>query len=100
MHVRMNRFEIVDGKQDDLADAYGRSMEIMKTQKGFQEAVLLVDPETGQAVSLTFWDTQENMEASGDRRPGGAIDKIVPMVRPFQKAPPVRAAFAVKLRVK
>jgi hypothetical protein len=99
MHVRMNRFEIVDGKQDELADGYRRSMEIMKTQKGFQEAVLLVDPATGQAVSLTFWDTQENMEASGDRRPGGAIDRIAPLVRPFQKAPPVRAQFEVKLRV-
>ncbi|MHB1217105.1 MAG: hypothetical protein ACYC1L_02765 [Alphaproteobacteria bacterium] len=40
------------------------------------------------------------MDASGKTTPGSVIEKILPMVRPYQKAPPVSTPFAVKLRVK
>jgi hypothetical protein len=38
--------------------------------------------------------------ASGRTTPGSVIEKILPMVRPYQKAPPVSTPFSVKLRVK
>jgi len=99
MFARITRFDVVDGKENELVNAYNATLEHVKAQKGFQEAILMIDA-SGQAVSVTFWDTKENRDASGKTTPGSVIEKILPMVRPYQKAPPVSTPFAVKLRVK
>jgi len=100
MFARINRFEVADGKSEELRAAYKKTIDIVKQEKGFQEAILMIEPETGQAVSITLWDTKENMERTGRPGPGTLLEKILPIVRPFQKAPPVHKHYDVKLRVK
>ncbi|MFO0997873.1 MAG: antibiotic biosynthesis monooxygenase [Alphaproteobacteria bacterium] len=100
MFARINRFEVADGKEKELVEAYGKTIDVVKTEKGFLEAVLMIEPETQQAVSVTFWDTKENMERTAKAGPGTLLEKILPVVRPFQKAPPVHKHYAVKLRTK
>lgn len=100
MYARITRFEVIDGKEAELAAGYGKAIDIVKTQDGFQEALLMVDPATKQATSVTLWDTKENLEKTGRSGPGTTLDKIMPLVRPFQKAAPAHAHYEVKLRVK
>ncbi len=100
MFARINRFEIADNKDAELTAAYRKTIEVVKTEPGFLEAVLMIEPGTQQAVSVTFWDTKENMERTGKPGPGSLLEKILPIVRPFQKAPPVHKHYEVKLRVK
>jgi hypothetical protein len=100
MFARINRFEVADRKEKELVAAYGKTIEVVKGEKGFMEAVLMIEPGTQQAVSVTFWDTKENMERTGTPGPGSLIEKILPIVRPFQKAPPVHKHYEVKLRMK
>ena len=100
MFARINRFEVADGKSEELQAAYKKTIDIVKQEKGFQEAILMIEPETSQAVSVTFWDTKQNMERTGRPGAGTLLEKILPIVRPFQKAPPVHKHYDVKLRVK
>jgi len=99
MFSRITRFQVADGKEKELVNGYNATLEHVKAQKGFLEAILMIDAD-GNAVSVTFWDTKENLDASGKTTPGSVIEKILPMVRPYQKAPPVSTPFSVKLRVK
>jgi len=100
MHARITRFDVADGMEKELTDGYRGAIDLLKTQKGFQEAILMIDPETQQAVSVTLWDTAENLAATGKTGPGSIIDRMIALVRPFQKAAPTYSSFAVKLRIK
>jgi hypothetical protein len=97
--ARINRFEVADGKEKELVEAYKTTIDVVKQETGFQEAALMIDPD-GNAVSVTFWDTKDNMERTAKAGPGTLLEKILPIVRPFQKAPPVHKHYAVKFRVK
>jgi hypothetical protein len=96
MYARITRFEVVDGKKQELADGYRESMTFLKTQKGFQEAILMVDPMSGSVVSVTLWDTKEDMEVT--EAPGGFIDKALPLISPYQKTKPIFSHFQVRVR--
>lgn len=100
MFARINRFEVADGKSEELQAAYEKTIDIVRKEEGFQEAILMIEPETGQAVSVTLWNTRESMERTGRPGAGTLLEKILPIVRPFQKAPPVHKHYDVKLRVK
>jgi heme-degrading monooxygenase HmoA len=46
----------------------------MKSQPGFKTMYHLHDPSTGKAMSISFWESAEQMMAMKDRTPpGGAI---------------------------
>ena len=98
MFARINRFEVADGKEKELVEAYRKAIDVVSKENGFQEAVLMIDPE-GNAVSVAFWDNKEDLERTAKPGPGGVLEKILPIVRPFQKAPPVHKHYAVKFRV-
>ena len=100
MFARINRFEVADGKEKELTEAYAKTIDVVKQEPGFLEGVLMIEPGTGQAVSVTFWDSKEAMERTGKPGPGTMLEKILPIVRPFQKAPPVHKHYAVKFRTK
>lgn len=100
MYARVTRFEVADGKEKELLEGYRGAIDLLKTHKGFQEAILMIDPDTQQAVSVSLWDTAENLAATGKTGPGSTIDRMVELVRPFQKAAPTYSSFAVKLRIK
>ena len=64
MRARVFSARIKPGRWDEALDVY-RSLEIeFKEQDGFEWACFLGDSESGRAVSVTFWDSQEAMEGS------------------------------------
>ena len=100
MFARINRFEVADGKEKELTEAYAKTIDVVKQEPGFLEGALMIEAGTGQAVSITFWDSKDNMERTAKAGPGTLLEKILPIVRPFQKAPPVHKHYAVKFRTK
>lgn len=97
MYARVGRFEIVEGKEQQLVDGYTTALEILRTQKGYREAILMIDDQTGQALSITLWDEKDSLET-----PEAAVvlSKILPMVSPFQKGTPSFSFCEVKVRDK
>ena len=95
MYARITQFEVVDGKKQELADGYRKSMTFLRTQKGFQEAILMMDPMSGNVVSVTLWDSKEDIEAT--EAPGGFLDKALPLVSPYQKTKPKFLHYQVKV---
>ena len=57
------------GRTEEATSIYqDKVIPAAKAQKGYRNASLLTEPTTGKFVSITFWDTQEDMaagEASG-----------------------------------
>ncbi len=69
MHGRIVSVQV---EPEDLGKAIGIYRDSVipaaKDQKGFHDALLFTDPATGRAVSITIWETEEDLlagQASG-----------------------------------
>jgi heme-degrading monooxygenase HmoA len=65
MHARVSFYEGVPGGDTDTAvkgfeDALGQLQEM----EGHRRATLLVDRDNGKAITITYWETEEDMQAS------------------------------------
>lgn len=69
MHARVILGRIKLDKQDEAIQIYKESVEpVTKAQKGFKGMHLLTDPETSKFISITIWETKDDMitgESSG-----------------------------------
>ena len=64
MHVRAVTVQIQPGKMQEAIDVYKDSVvPAAKAQKGFQGAYLMTDASSGKGLSITFWDSEADMEA-------------------------------------
>lgn len=100
MFSRTTQLEFGDRDKEESAAAWQKTMELSKQEPGFIEAILMVDPTTEKAISISFWDTKENSENSGRKGPGTLIDRAVPLLRPYLKADPIFTQFEVRRRYK
>jgi hypothetical protein len=96
MFGRITRFDVIRGKEKDLAAGYKEQIKRLRGQKGFKDAILLVDDASGHVVSLTLWETKEEMDAT--LVPGGFVEQVLPLISPFQKTKPVFTTFEVMAR--
>ena len=95
MYVRIGRFDVVDGKEKELAVAYKDALKPFADAKGFREGMLLIDPDTGGALSVTLWETKEDMEATGK---GSFVETAIARVAPYQKQRPTFTGYQVHAR--
>lgn len=69
MHARVILGKVQLGKQDKAIKIYNESVvPAAKKQKGFISMNLLTDPDTNKFISITFWETENDMiagEATG-----------------------------------
>ena len=69
MHARVILGKVKRGKHDEAVNIYKESVApVAKKQKGFKDMNLLTDPDTNKFISITFWETEEDMiggESSG-----------------------------------
>jgi heme-degrading monooxygenase HmoA len=49
-----------------------------RQQPGFKGYYLLADAESGKIITISLWETREQMEAVGAGRPGGIHDEDIP----------------------
>ncbi len=69
MHARVILGKVQHGKQEEAIRIYNDSVvPAAKEQKGFISMNLLTDPDTNKFISITFWQTENDMiagESSG-----------------------------------
>ena len=65
MFCRVTHVQAPEGKvQDGLELWYNNILPITKAREGFQGAISMVDFDTGKALSITFWEGEEDLIAS------------------------------------
>ncbi len=65
MHARVILGKVQFNKQDEAINIYKESVvPAAKEQKGFMSMNLLTDLDTNKFISITFWETENDMIAS------------------------------------
>jgi len=89
MQARVARYEVPPDRSDDAVEAFLESAREIAEMDGFHGGYVLVDSETGTAMSLTLWETQASFETSATkaalarRRAVDAVDGEVQWVQAF-----------------
>ena len=64
MYARIVNVQLQIGKADEGSLIVKESIvPAMKNQKGFKGQLFFTQPDTGKAVSINFWETEEDMAA-------------------------------------
>src|SRR4030042_217455 len=64
MYARAVNVQFQQGKVDEANQIVSNQIvPAMKTQKGFRTQFLLTQKETGKAISINMWDTEEDLAA-------------------------------------
>ncbi len=93
MFARMTTLFIKSDKIDESIRIYESSvMPAAREQKGFRMAKLLLDRNSGRAISITFWETEEDAAANEENL--YYQDQLVKFMSLYT-APPVREGYDV-----
>jgi heme-degrading monooxygenase HmoA len=68
MHARVSFYEVASG--GDVAAAvkgFEDAMEPLRQMEGNEGATLLVASDSGKAITITYWDTEEHLRSSAER---------------------------------
>ena len=62
MYCRAVTVQLLPGKTQEAIDLYEKSVvPVAKQQNGFRGAYLMTDAATGKGISISVWDTQDDM---------------------------------------
>ncbi len=64
MHARVSTYE---GQADELVKGFDSVTASLEALDGFSKAYLLVDRAGGRGMSITFWDSEDALNASVER---------------------------------
>ena len=65
MHARVSLFEgDTDANADTAVEAFCDALDALEQLDGHQGATLLIDRKSRRAVTITYWDTEDHIEAS------------------------------------
>ena len=65
MFCRVTHVQAPEGRvQEGLKLWYDNILPVTKAREGFKGALSLVDPETGKALSITFWEGEDELLSS------------------------------------
>jgi heme-degrading monooxygenase HmoA len=65
MNARVSLYEVPPGGDVDAAvKGFEDAMEPLRSLEGHQGATLLVSRDSGMAITITYWDTEENLRSS------------------------------------
>jgi heme-degrading monooxygenase HmoA len=67
MVARVGTYEGPADRLDELVRGFEQSRDAVRTLAGFEGAYLLVDRDTGAALTVALWSTSEAAEASAER---------------------------------
>ena len=93
MFARLGMFQFNIYKLDEAVRRYeDRVIPTMKSLKGYRGAYLLSDRKTGQGISMTLWDSEE--DAIADEQ-SGQFQERGSWFKDFFTAPPVPEGYEV-----
>src|SRR6266496_201387 len=64
MVARVSVYELPEERADEAAERFGEAIAEIRGLEGLEEAYLLLNPETGRAMTLTLWDGHQAAAAS------------------------------------
>jgi len=67
MVARLSTYDGPAEEIDRMRDSFERLTDELRGMDGFEDAFLLVDRDSGSAITLTLWDNQAAVEASAER---------------------------------
>ena len=89
MQARVARYEVSVDRSDEAVQAFVDSAKAIAEMDGFDSGFVLVDSETGETMTITFWesgaaaDASATHAASARRRAVDAVDGEVQSVQSF-----------------
>ena len=70
MHARITYSQLVDGATDKALDVWKEKVgPALKQAKGFKGAYVIGNPNTGKGVTVTLWETENDMKATDATMP-------------------------------
>ncbi len=68
MHARVSFYQLAEGGDADaVVKAFESSVSAVEELEGEQGVMLLIDRDSGKAITITFWDTEEHVRSSAER---------------------------------
>jgi heme-degrading monooxygenase HmoA len=67
MQARVARYEVAPERCDEAVEALLEAARDIAAMDGFESGYVFVDSETGETMTLTFWENQAAAEASATR---------------------------------
>jgi heme-degrading monooxygenase HmoA len=97
MYARLTIFRFKIDRIEEGIKLYQESViPATKTQKGFCQAYLLTDRNTGDGISMTFWETQADALANEENR--YYQEQLVKFFPGFYESGPIREGYEVSLQ--
>ncbi len=94
MHARVSFAQVQPGKMDDLVSRLrGSVYPDYKQQQGFKGALMLTDPNTGKAISITLWETEADLTAGWT-----STEELRDRLDDLMAAPRVREVYKVSFQ--
>lgn len=94
------RTTVMQGRPDTMSEAAKIFSESVipaaKLQEGFKGALFLTDPKTGRGMSVTMWQTEEDLKAG---EACGYFKEQIAKFGPLLAGPPTRDVFVVSALV-
>ena len=90
----MARYEVSVDRSDEAVQAFVDSAQAIAEMDGFDSGYLLVDSETGETMTLTFWESGAAADASATRAASArrrAVDPVDGEVQSVQSFDVVQA---------
>ena len=97
MHARVVTSQSQSGKQDEaLAIVRDSIIPAARQQKGFKSYLGLTNRETGKNITITLWETEEDMTAGETT---GYYQEQIAKVVPLLAGPPTTEHYEVTVQV-
>ncbi len=67
MYARVSYYELGGASRDDAVRAFEQARTPVEQMEGNEGAMLLVSPETGKAITVTLWESEQALRASEEQ---------------------------------
>ncbi|HJT55376.1 MAG TPA: antibiotic biosynthesis monooxygenase [Ktedonobacteraceae bacterium] len=95
MYARVTTFELNPGKIDEALEVARTDLvPVMKQQPGFKAVLTLVDREAAKAISVSLWETEDDLKAGES---SGYYQQQVSRLASFVMAAPNRETYEATL---
>jgi len=96
MFARLTIFRISPGRVDEGKKRYKESvLPATREQKGYRGTNVMVDRKTGNTVTITLWESEEDAVANEKNR---YYQENMAKFRTFFKKPPIREGYEVVIQ--
>ena len=66
MYARVSTYRATADRAEEAISAFGSSVDQIREMQGVQGVYLLVDRESGKAMTITLWENEEAVRASSE----------------------------------